>query len=156
LKLYRKYFERFIEGVLFSSSTVTSLTVLFIIIFLFKEGVGLFNSKPIEKSYVIAVNVSNPVKKLSSTQLKKIFNQEITNWKELGGFNDSIYLFTLSEASSIFTEEELGTDFQNLPQKIDEYISKTPGVIAYFSDSYISKDFHGREIPIKKSVFYNF
>jgi phosphate transport system permease protein len=150
LKRFRKYIERFIEGVLFTSSTVTSLTVLFIVIFLFREGIGLFNSTPVEKSYIIAVNAKNPVKQLSSKELQKVFNQDITNWKDLGGNNDSILLFTLSEVGNIFTEEELGSDFQNLPQKIDEYVASTPGVIAYFSNSNIPKDFHGRTIPIKK------
>jgi phosphate transport system permease protein len=150
LKKIRKYIERFIEGLLFTSSTVTSLTVLFIVFFLFKEGIGLFNSKPIEKNYIIAVNAANPIIKLSSKQLNQIFNQDITNWKHLGGNNDSIILFTLSEASTIFTEEELGTDFQNLPQKIDEYISSHTGVIAYFSNSYVPTNFHGKPIPVKK------
>jgi phosphate transport system permease protein len=150
LKRFRKYIERFIEGVLFTSSTVTSLTVLFIVIFLFKEGIGLFNSKAIEKNYIIAVNNTNPISKLSSRQLKEIFNQEITNWKELGGNNDSILLFTISEAASLFTEDELGTDFEKLPQKIDEFVTSKPGVIAYFSDTYIPKNFHGKTIPVKK------
>jgi phosphate transport system permease protein len=150
LKRFRKYFERFIEGVLFTSSTVTSLTVLFIVIFLFKEGIGLFNSKPVEKNYIIAVNAKNPVNALTSKQLKEIFNQQTTNWKDLGGNNDTIILFTLSEAASIFTEEELGPDFEYLPQKINEYISSTTGVIAYFSNSFISNDFQGRTIPVKK------
>lgn len=150
MKQFRKYLERFIEGVLFTSSTVTSITVLFIVFFLFKEGIGLFNSRPIEKNYVIAVNGKNPVNKLSSKQLNEIFNQEYTNWKELGGKNDTIILFTINEAASIFTEEELGPDFVYLPQKIDEYISSTTGVIAYFSSSYIPKDFHGKQIPVKK------
>jgi phosphate transport system permease protein len=150
LKRFRKYIERFIEGVLFTSSTVTSLTVLFIVFFLFKEGIGLFNSKPVEKNYIIAVNAKNPITNLSSKQLKEIFNQQITNWKDLGGNNDTIILFTLSEAASIFTEEELGPDFENLPQKINEYIFSTTGVLAYFSDSFIPKDFHGKTIPVKK------
>jgi phosphate transport system permease protein len=150
LRRFRKYIEKFIEGVLFTSSTVTSLTVLFIILFLFKEGIGLFNSEPVEKGYMIAVNATNPVKKLTSKQLKTIFNQEVTNWKQLGGNNDSIIIFTLSEAGNIFTEEELGADFENLPIKINEYVNSTPGVIAYFSESYIPKDFHGKKIPLNK------
>ena len=47
---YRKLWEKFVEGVLFSSSTVTSLTVILIIVFLFREGIGLFQSKPVIKA----------------------------------------------------------------------------------------------------------
>ena len=52
MRKYRKLWEKFVEGVLFSSSTITSLTVILIIIFLFREGIGLFSSKPVDKGYV--------------------------------------------------------------------------------------------------------
>jgi phosphate transport system permease protein len=68
----------------------------------------------------------------------------------LGGNSDSIKIFTLSDAATIFTEDELGADFQNLPQKIDEYIVSNPGVIACFSSIYFPKNFHGKPIPVKK------
>jgi phosphate transport system permease protein len=150
LKRFRKQIEKFIEGILFTSSTITSLTVILIVIFLFKEGIGLFSSKPVETGYTFAVNSSNPLNKLTSEQLKQIFNLQVTNWKQLGGINDSIIIYTLDEAGAMYTEEELGTDFENLPAKMDEYVSSTPGVIAYFSDNFIPKDFHGKKIPIKK------
>ena len=148
MKKIRKYTERFVEGVLFTSSTITSLTVIFIVIFLFKEGIGLFYQKPVENGTVIAVNPHNPVKELSATQLKGIFNRETTNWAQVGGANDSIRIFTLDEAASLFTEEELGADFERLPAKIDEYVGATPGVIACFSKTYISDDFKGRPISV--------
>jgi phosphate transport system permease protein len=156
LKRFRKYIEKFVEGILFTSSTITSLTVLLIVIFLFKEGIGLFNSKPVEKNYVFAVNATNPVNTISSKQLKEIFNQQLTNWKSLGGKNDSILLFTIDEAGSIYTEEELGVDFEYLPEKIDEYVSSNAGAIAYFSSTFIPKGFHGKIIPVKKIGVWEF
>jgi len=48
----QRIYENIVTGVLFSSSTVTSLTVILIIVFLFREGIGLFNSTPTEKNYV--------------------------------------------------------------------------------------------------------
>ena len=76
---FKKKVEKVVEGGLFVSSTITSLTVIFIIIFLFKEGLGLFNSTPTEPHYTLAVNANNPVGKLNSKQLKDIFNGDITN-----------------------------------------------------------------------------
>jgi phosphate transport system permease protein len=149
LKRFRKYIERFTEGILFSSSLVTSLTVLFIIIFLFREGIGLFSSKPVDKNYTIAVNSTNPVNQLSSQQIKEIFNQQTKNWKTFGGRNDSIKLFTLDEVGKIYTDEQLGPDFQNLPKIMDEYIIANPGVIAFFPSNYFPGDFHGKTIHIK-------
>lgn len=140
--------ERFVEGILFSSSTITSLTVIFIVIFLFKEGIGLFNTPPVEKEYVFAVNGSNPVTEMSSDQLKTFFDREVTNWSSVGGWADSVVLFTIEDAMSLFTEEELGEDFVNLPQKVDEYIASTPGVLAYISRAYLPDDFHGRIIDL--------
>lgn len=150
MKKFKKRIEKFIEGTLFLSSTVTTLTVIFIIIFLFKEGLGIFNSKPIEAQYVIAVNGNNPIKNLTSKQIKDIFNQQITNWKELGGKNDSILLFTLDNIGEYYSEDQLGSNFENLPAKVDEFISSHPGVIAYFTIISIPKNFHGTIIPVYK------
>ena len=107
MKKYRKIIEKFFEGVLFSSSTITSLTVILIIVFLFKEGIGLFQSSPLEKNFVIAVSKQNPVQELNARQVKAIFNQDVTNWNKVGGANDSIILFTTYDITTYYTEEEL-------------------------------------------------
>jgi phosphate transport system permease protein len=145
-----KIAEKIFEGVLFSSSTVTSLTVLFIIIFLFNEGIGLFNSTPVEKKYKFIVSNDNTVKELSSKQLKDIFNSDITNWKQVGGKNDSIILFTINDLSTYFTDEELGANFENLSSKINELIKKNPGILAYLSDKYVPAQLEGHELPLAK------
>ncbi len=38
-----------------------------------------------EVNYVVVVNKTNPVKKLTQSQLKDIYTGKITNWKEVGG-----------------------------------------------------------------------
>src|SRR5438105_3144307 len=98
----KRVFEQIIEGILFVSSTITSLTVLLIIIFLFREGIELFGSSPIEEGFVLAVNKENPVKEISSAQLKNIFDQNITNWTALGGKNDSIIVFRTDDLSNYY------------------------------------------------------
>jgi phosphate transport system permease protein len=150
LKKLRRYIEKFVEGTLFLNSMVTSITVLFIIFFLFKEGLGIFNSKPVEKNYTIAVNANNQLNELSSKQIKEIFNQQVTNWKQIGGSNDTIILLSIDEIGEYLSEEELGPDFEHLPQKLDSLIVATPGIIAYFYDDYIPHDFHGKKIEIEK------
>jgi phosphate transport system permease protein len=147
---FKKKVEKVVEGGLFLSSTITSLTVIFIIIFLFKEGLGLFNSKPTEPHYILAVNANNPVGALNSKQLKDIFNGDITNWKEVGGNDEEISLLTIDDVANYYTEEELGADFENLPSKLDELIASKPEVLASFSDRYIPKDFHGKLVPVSK------
>jgi phosphate transport system permease protein len=146
----RRFGEKIIEGILFSSSTVTSLTVILIIIFLFREGVGLFRSKPVDKGYVFALNINNPVKELSAKQLKDIFNQDITNWKEVGGYNDTITLLTINEIPNYYTEEEMGPDMENLPVLVNKLIQENTGAMVFISDKYIPADFNGYILPVKK------
>ncbi|MDP4207718.1 MAG: phosphate ABC transporter permease subunit PstC [Bacteroidota bacterium] len=147
-KPYRKTIEKIVEGVLFSSSTVTSITVIFIIIFLFNEGIGLFRSKPVEPGYFLAVNKENPVKKLSAEQIDLIFNQDVTNWKKLGGKNDTIILLTLNNATTYFNEDSLGTNLEHLPEKINQFVNSSSGVIAFFPETYQPINFRGSIIPI--------
>ena len=47
----KKLFEKIIEGVLACSGFVTSITIVLIILFLFSEALGLFNSRVIEEGY---------------------------------------------------------------------------------------------------------
>ena len=81
----KKVFERIIEGILTCSGFVTSITILLIVLFLFTEAFGLFSSKVIEEGYVLALNKDNKVSELTPMQIKDVFDEEITNWKELGG-----------------------------------------------------------------------
>ena len=149
MRKYRKYGEKFVEGILFSSSTITSLTVILIIVFLFREGIGLFQRKPVEKGYVFALNINNPVKELSAKQLKEIFNQDITNWKAVGGNTDTITLVTLNEIPDYFTEEEMGPQMEHLPELVNKLIQGYPGALVFISDKFIPPDFKGYILPVK-------
>jgi phosphate transport system permease protein len=146
----RKVIEKFSEGILFSSSMVTTITILFIIFFLFKSGVGLFNETPLESGYTLAVHPNNTVGKLDSKQVKDIFNGDITNWKEVGGKDMDIQLFTLEEMSSYYTEEQLGPNFEHIPACLNDYISKNEQVFVFFNSKYIPKHFLGKVIDIPK------
>ena len=150
MKRIRRAIEKFVEAVLFMSSTVTTITVLIIIYFLFSEGLGIFTSSPAEKNYIMAVNQSNPVKELSSRQFKDIFNGDITNWKYVGGNDDSIILFSLALMGDRFTDEQLGPNLEHVPVLVDSIVMHTPGVMAYFSKNNIDKNFHGKNIPISR------
>jgi phosphate transport system permease protein len=153
---FRKIVEKGVEGLLFSSSTVTTIAVLFIIFFLFKSGVGLFQESPIENGYSLAVHRSNPVQKLTSKQVKDIFNGDITNWKEVGGKDLEIQLFTIDELSSAYSEEQLGANLENIPECVNDYVSKNEQVFAFFNSEYIPKNFSGKNIAIPKVTIKEF
>jgi phosphate transport system permease protein len=144
----RKAIEKFSESILFASSTVTTIAVLFIVFFLFKSGVGLFTSSPLEDGYVLGVHSTNPVGKLSSKQIKDIFNGDITNWKDVGGKDMDIQLFTMDELSTYYTEEQLGASYENIPACINDYVSKNQPVFAFFEKRYIDTHFTGRLVKV--------
>jgi phosphate transport system substrate-binding protein len=58
----------------------------------------------------IVVNPKNPVKSITKEQIKKVYAGEITNWKELGGNDASITVYTRDEESGtreVFFEKAL-------------------------------------------------
>jgi phosphate transport system permease protein len=140
LTVIKKTTNKIIEGVLMLSSTITTLAVLLIVLFLFKEGISIFKESPLEGENVIVLSNQNKVSHLTAVDLKKIFDQETTNWKAVGGSNDSILLFTVNDLSNYFSEEELGPEFEFLPNKMDSLIEANPGMIAIFSKKYLDKN----------------
>ncbi len=130
--------------------------MLLIIVFLFREGLNLFNERPVESNEVIAVNRSNPLIHIGASQIKDIFDQKLTRWDQLGGTPDSIVLFSVNYASDYFSEEELGDNFQNLPHKIDSLLAANAGMIAVVNKKYLSGDFHGKFLEIDKISVWSF
>lgn len=134
------------------SGTVTTLTVLLIVFFLFKEGIGLFGKNPTEEGFTVAVNKENPVDELSTEQIKNIFDQNITNWKDVGGKDDSIILFRMDDLFNFYSEQELtGIDTNRtlLTLKIDEVITRNKGIIGFISSKDIPSKSNSKLIRIK-------
>ncbi|HRH66835.1 MAG TPA: phosphate ABC transporter permease subunit PstC [Bacteroidia bacterium] len=138
------------------SGSITTLTVLLIVIFLFKEGLSLFNTSPLENRNVIVVNKANPVEQLTAAQLKQIFDQQITNWKDLGGKNDTILLFTINDLSAYFSDEEIGENFEYLPEKLNTLVDSIPNLLAVYTDKYLSKDLKGKLVTVGKNNIPDF
>lgn len=133
----KKFFEKIIEGVLTCSGFVTSITILLIVLFLFTEAFGLFKSKVIEEGYVLALNKSNKVSVLTPAQIKNVFDEEITNWKELGGKDLPIRVFRLEDITQYYTEEELSPAYEYAGEKITELVEKMPGIVAFVPQKFI-------------------
>lgn len=157
MKDVKQWIEKLVEGALRLSGGMTSLVILLIIVFLFKEGGGLFNSPEVEEGYVLALNETNPVNRLSPEQIMAVFDEEITNWKEVGGKDEAILVFRFSDLTQYYSEEELGDEFQYVPDKINELVEKESGIIAFFPDQYQTVGFQGKIISgekIKPSEFF--
>lgn len=132
------------------SGTVTSLTVLLIVVFLFKEGLGVFDKKPVEEGYVVAINKNNSVHKISSEQIKNIYDQKITHWNQLGGKPDSIVLFRMEDISNFYSDEEIGENFEGLASCISRLTDSLPDIIAFFPKKYLDKNFKGKVLDVDK------
>ncbi len=156
-KFFKNFLEKFIEGILFLSSSVTTLTVLLIVIFLFREGLDVFKQSPVEEGFAIVINKNNPVKEITSPQLKNIFDQNITNWKALEGkpvneyeSKDSIILFRIDNISTYFIDAQLGDSLQYVGKCISSLVDSLPGIIAFIPDKYVDKNFAGRKLNMGK------
>ena len=110
---------------------------MLIILFLFTEAFGLFHSKVIEEGYVLALNKDNKVSQLSPVQIKEVFDEEITNWDELGGENLPIRVFRLEDVTKYFTDEELGDSYQHAGALITKLVEETSGIVAFVPRQFI-------------------
>lgn len=140
----KRFWEKIVEGILTCSGFITSITILLIVVFLFTEAFGLFSNKVIEEGYVLAVNKENPVKELNAEQIKNVFDEEITNWKEVGGQNEAIEVFRLEDITTHFSEEELGAEYENAAKCISQLVATDPGIVAFVPSKFIEKDFPGK------------
>ena len=138
------------------SALVTSITILLIVFFLFREGFGIFKSPSVEKGYVIAVNKNNPLGTLSSAEVKDIYDHKILNWKEVGGKPVAITLFRVEDITNYYSEDQLGANMEFLPEKLNEVIAKTPGIIAFFPNTYLAKNFKGKVLHLENISILSF
>ena len=148
----KRILERIIESILTVSGAITSIAILLIVIFLFKEGFGLFSSPSIEKGYSLYLNSKNTVNNLTVSEIKHIFDSEITNWKELGGIDQDILIFRFDEIFSLYSDEELGTDYVLLPQKLGTVIVDNPNIIAFLPQKYAPTDDAGVKALPEKNI----
>jgi phosphate transport system substrate-binding protein len=97
----------------------------------------------------IIVNPNNIVSKLTREDLERIFSGKVTNWKELGGEDLKIVVFTREKSSGtyVFFQEHI---LKNKPyvqtaimmpntESIVDQVSLTRGAIGYVGHAYIEK-----------------
>ncbi len=152
----KRFTERFFEGLLALSGTVTTLTVLLIIVFLFGEGLSVFNTSPLEGHNVLVINSGNPASQLKPAQLKEVFDGNITNWRTIGGRNDSIILLTINSVTDFLSEEEIGMNFEFLPGKLDSLVSSNSGMLAVFPEKYLVANHQSKIVRVDKNNLPDF
>ncbi|MDR1345715.1 MAG: phosphate ABC transporter permease subunit PstC [Bacteroidales bacterium] len=157
MRQFKKIATHVVEGLFALSGSITSLAILLIVLFLFKEGMGLFQSSAVETGYVICINASNPVEQLTPVEIKEVFNWDITDWKALGGKEGEIVPFRFEEVFSLYSDEELGEDYALLPEKLTEAIVMEPNIIACVPQQYAPEMSHQVKIlPVENIKLSSF
>ena len=131
----RRFLEKIVKWLLAGSGFVTSLVILLIIGFLFTEGAGLFRERIIEEGYVLALNKDNPVKEMTAAEIKAVFDEDIVNWKELGGSDMAIETFRLEDAEKYFSEEQLGENYEIAGGLSCGRGASNPGIVAIIPET---------------------
>lgn len=149
-KRIKRGVEKLIESSFFISSFATTIAVLLIVVFIFGEGIKLFNQKPMEEGMSLVLSQKNPVKNISTTDICKIFDGDITNWKHFSNFDQDIQIVRIDDLGNYFSEEELGANFEFIPQKINQLMDENSNFIGFFPEKQIPKNFTGKVIKIDK------
>ena len=142
----KKLLEKIVTGVITCSGFLTSVIILLIVLFLFSEGFGLFSQKTIEDGYTLVVNKDNPVDELNAEQIKEIFDEDLTNWKDVGGKDEGIMLFRFDDMQKFFTDEELGSNYENAGKCIEQLVDENSGIIAFVPEGFVGDGFTGKRL----------
>ena len=142
----KKFLEKIVTGVITCSGFLTSVIILLIVLFLFSEGFGLFSQKTIEDGYALVVNKDNPVNELDAKQIKEIFDEDVTNWKQVGGRDEAVMLFRFDDMQKFFSEEQLGKNYENAGRCIDSLVGKNSGIIAFVPENFVGDGFTGKRL----------
>lgn len=119
-----------IEAGIKLTGSLSSLIVILIVIFLFKEGLGLFGNSTVENGYVIAVHRDNPIPSLNSEQILGIFDGEITRWSAVnphGGRSPQGEITVAYNIDQALEQEDKTNMIAFLPK---EYLAEVEGMKA--------------------------
>ncbi|MCC7302246.1 MAG: phosphate ABC transporter permease subunit PstC [Bacteroidia bacterium] len=141
---FRKVGEAFLLGMIRASGAVSSLVVILIVVFLFKEGIGIVGETTVEEGFVLTVHRDNPVNDLTPIQVKDIFDQKITHWAEVGGKQDTIILLHLEDLASYYTEEQIGANLEGIPKCLQHFIDSVPQTLAFVPGNQLPHGYTGK------------
>lgn len=112
----------------------------------------------------VIVNPANKVTKLTREQLEGIFTGKITNWKDVGGENEKIVVYSRETSSGtyeffkehVLNKKNYATSALLMPATgaIVQSISQTKGAIGYVGLAYIEKNVKAIEVSYDKGKTY--
>lgn len=155
----KPFIERLIEALIRASGAITTLVVLLIVFYLFKEGFGLFSKPEIEDGYIALVSPENPVDRLTAQDIRKIYagddddpkKTKITNWKAFGGPDQPILAATIDNLEKILPDGDsvrLTSD-----ERVTMLMRDSAHVLAILPARFAS---FGKVIPLRNMSFTDF
>ncbi len=108
----------------------------------------------------VIVNTANKVSQLTREQLEGIFTGKIVNWKEVGGDDEKIIVYSRESSSGtyeffkehIMQNKNFASSVLNMPATgaIVQSVSQTKGAIGYIGLAYLDKNVKGIKISMDK------
>jgi phosphate transport system permease protein len=142
----KRFIEKVIEKIFALSGAITTIVILLMVLFLFKEGTGLFRNSAVEKGYALCVNVANPIERLKSSDIKRIFNENIKNWKEISELEEDIVPFRdFERIYNKYPEEEVA-------ERLGKIIAETPGILAFIPEEFLPKNTQGVKLLKENTI----
>jgi phosphate transport system substrate-binding protein len=112
----------------------------------------------------IIVHPSNKISQLTREQLEEIFTGKITNWKEVGGDNMPIVVYTRESSSGtsefmkehVMSKKNFATSALSMPATgaIVQSVSQTKGAIGYIGFAYMEKTVKSLKVSFDKGANY--
>jgi phosphate transport system substrate-binding protein len=131
-----------------------------------ERALGLVDTPVAYDAIAVIVNPDNPVRALTTEQVRAIFSGRIVNWREVGGPDMEIGLVNRDEASGtreafkkiVMADEEFDRGAVVLPGtgQVRAVVADVPGAIGYISLGFVNEDVRAIAIdgvePSERSV----
>ena len=112
----------------------------------------------------VIVNPENGVSRLTREQLSDIFTGKVTNWKEVGGANEKIVVYSRESSSGtyeffkehVMDKKNYASSVLSLPSTgaIVQSVSQTKGAIGYVGLAYMDKSVKALEVSYDQGKTY--
>ena len=89
------------KSVLFMAALSSSIVIVLIILFLFKEGAGLMGQRPVEFGQTIVAHPSNGIRRLDAAQIRAIQEGKITDGGQVGGTPGPIHYLSYDDLDAM-------------------------------------------------------
>lgn len=111
----------------------------------------------------VIVNPKNPIQQLTRNQLENIFIGKIKNWKEVGGKDMKIVVYSRESSSgtyeffkeSVLKNKNYMSSVLSMPATgaIIQSVSQTPGAIGYVGLAYVNEDVKALKVSYDGKTF---